>query len=113
MSAIKSCTRLISWVDTAIRYYSLTNVRFHGIDIAREARNLEKSFDLYATPVLIDCDQGQYFNSEETKRTLRERGDAIHFSSSGASQSTGMVGVGNKLLQEVLQTSQENWASRL
>lgn len=108
MSAIKSSAGLISWVDTEIRFYGLTIVRFHGMDIAREARNLEKSFDLYAMPVPIYCDQGQYLNSEETKRSLRDSGDTIYLSSSGASQSNGMVGLGNKLLQEALQTSQEN-----
>ena len=59
-------------------------------------------FAMYRRPHAIYCDRGQHFFNEEMKEFLRTEGVAIDYSPSGASKSTGMVEMTNKLLEEVL-----------
>lgn len=56
---------------------------------------LDRVFTLYATPEGTYCDQGQHFNNQEFREFFSQRGVTLAFSPSGASQSTGMVEIGN------------------
>ena len=66
---------------------------------------LEKVFSLYARPAGIYCNRGQHFENSRVKTFLSELGIPITFSSSGAHQSTGMIEIGNRLLEDVLRKS--------
>ena len=63
---------------------------------------LEQVFSLYAKPKAIYWDRGQHFLNEPVKDFLSALGIAFSYSPSGASQSTGMIEVGNKILQSVI-----------
>ena len=72
-------------------------------------------FAMYRTPYAIYCDRGQHFFNEELQEFLRQQGVSINYSPSGASKSTGMVEVSNKLLEQVLRKDapDSNWDTRL
>lgn len=70
---------------------------------------LDQVFKQYGTPLATYCDQGQRFNNKEVRDFFLTRGVSLVFSPSGASQSTGMVEVGNQLLEEVLRKNEEYW----
>jgi hypothetical protein len=72
-------------------------------------------FAMYRTPHAIYCDRGQHFLNEELREFLRQQGVSIDYSPSGASKSTGMIEVYNKLLEEVLRKDapDPNWDTRL
>lgn len=73
-------------------------------------RLLKILFVSYHKPLAIYCDRGQHFDSEETKTFLHDEGVNRSFSASGASKSTGMVEVGNRIVQGVLRKSPlEEW----
>lgn len=67
---------------------------------------LEQMFVLYARPQAIYCDRGQHFENSEVKNFLSEKGISYSYSPSGASQSTGMVEIGNRLLEDILRKTQ-------
>ena len=72
-------------------------------------------FAMYRTPHAIYCDRGQHFFNEELQEFLRQQGVSITYSPSGASKSTGMVEVCNKLLEQVLRKDapDSTWDTRL
>ena len=75
---------------------------------------LKLLFTMYRTPHAIYCDRGQHFLNDELQLFLRQQGVAIEYSPSGASKSTGMVEVCNKLLKQVLRKDHDpNWDVRL
>jgi hypothetical protein len=63
---------------------------------------------MYRTPHAIYCDRGQHFDNEVLRDFLRSYGIAIDYSPSGASKSTGMVEMSNRLLEEVLRKAGPN-----
>ncbi len=72
-------------------------------------------FAMYRNPDAIYCDPGQHFDNDEFRDFLRLEGIDIAYSPSGASKSTGMVEMSNKLLEEVLRkdSSGRDWDIRL
>ena len=78
---------------------------------------LKLLFAMYRTPHAIYCDRGQHFLNEELQEFLRQQGVSITYSPSGASKSTGMVEVSNKLLEQVLRKDSSDathtWDTRL
>ena len=70
---------------------------------------LEKTFTLYATSLAMYADSGQHFDNKETKNFLQSKGVSLTFSPYGSSQSTGMVEIGNQLLEDVLRKKEEDW----
>lgn len=69
---------------------------------------LEKTFTLYATPLAMYADSGQHFDNKETKNFLQSKGVSLTFSPYGSSQSTGMVKIGDRLLEDVLRKKEED-----
>ena len=63
---------------------------------------LEQVFSLYTKPKAVYWDRGQHFLNEPVKDYLNALGVAFSYSPSGASQSTGMIKVGNRILQSVI-----------
>lgn len=60
--------------------------------------------------------RGQYFNNEKTKTFLHDKRVNFSFSALGASKSTGMVEVGNRIVQKVLRRSTselDKWDEKL
>lgn len=70
---------------------------------------LDKAFTSYATPIAIYSDGGQHFNNPAVRDFLLGHGVALDYSPSGSSQSTGMVEVGNKILEDVLRKGSKDW----
>ena len=60
---------------------------------------LKEVFDDYTTPIAVYIDQGQHFDNAEIRDFLKSRGVSVVYSGSGASKSTGMIEVANKILQ--------------
>lgn len=63
---------------------------------------LDYVFDRYRRPQAIYCDQGHHFDNKECREWLNARGITIDYSGTGASKSTGMVELSNKLLEAVI-----------
>lgn len=63
---------------------------------------LERAFTSYAKPKAVYWDRGQHYDNQLVKDFLTSKNIAFSFSPSGSSQSTGMVEVGNKILEDVL-----------
>jgi len=63
---------------------------------------LDLMFSMYRTPQTIYCDRGQHFDNEELRQWLTRRGVSINYSPSGASKSTGMAEMSNRLVEDVL-----------
>ena len=63
---------------------------------------LRQCFSLYAKPKAVYWDRGQHFENQPVKEYLKEEGVAFSYSPSGSSQSTGMIEVGNKILEDVI-----------
>ena len=64
---------------------------------------LQQVFTSYAKPKAVCCwDRGQYYENQLAKGFLNEQSVAFSFSPSGSSQSTGMVEVGNKILEDLM-----------
>ncbi|KAK4697109.1 hypothetical protein P7C71_g924, partial [Lecanoromycetidae sp. Uapishka_2] len=57
---------------------------------------------MYRKPYAFYLDRGQHFDNEELREFLRHEGIAIDYSPSGSSNSTGMVEVSNRLVEDVL-----------
>lgn len=74
---------------------------------------LDRVFTLYTTPEGTYCDQGHHFNNQEVRDFFSQRGIALTFSLSGASQSTGIVEIGNRLLKDVLRKLGDDWEEGL
>ena len=72
-------------------------------------------FGTHRTPHAIYCDRGQHFDNEILRKFLRSHGVAIEYSPSGASKSTGMIEMSNRLLETVLRKDHTNsdWDERL
>lgn len=97
----------MAYIFHVICYFSRFSFTFASptANSADVIRFLGILFVRYHKPLAIYCDRGQHFDSEETKTYLRDEGVNLSFSASGSSKSTGMVEVGNCLLQEVLKKS--------
>ncbi len=65
-------------------------------------------FTKYTTPRAIYCDRGQHFDNEEVRGFLGGEGITITYRPSGSSKSTGMVEVGNRLLEDIVRRSSED-----
>lgn len=80
-------------------------------DVPDVIRCLRKVFQRYRKPVEIYNDHGQHFDNTELRDFLAKEGVKITYSPSGASKSTSMVEVGNKLLQDVLRkiAARDQW----
>ena len=78
-------------------------------------RCLEILFSMYRVPHAIYCDSGQHFDNARLRKWLAGRGVSITYSSSGASKSTGMVEMSNRLIEEVLRKdpSTPDWDRKL
>ena len=63
---------------------------------------LEKLFVLYAKPKAIYWDRGQHFFNQEVQDFLTTHNIGFSYSPSGSSNSTGMVEVGNRILEDVI-----------
>lgn len=63
---------------------------------------LKQAFTLYAKPKAVYWDRGQHFENQPVKDFLEGLGVAFSFSPSGSSQSTRMIEVGNKILEDVI-----------
>ena len=63
---------------------------------------LQQAFTAYAKPKAVYWDRGQHYDNQLVKDFLDSLGVAFSFSPSGLSQSTGMVEVGNKILEDVI-----------
>lgn len=78
---------------------------------------LKLVFAMYRKPYSFYCDRGQHFLNAELQEFLRLEGINITYSPSGASKSTGMVEVCNRLVEDVLrkhpQNSHLDWDQRL
>lgn len=59
-------------------------------------------FVQFRKALAIYCDRGHHFDSEETKTFVSKQGISLTFSTSGASKSTGMIEVGNRILEGVM-----------
>ena len=71
-------------------------------------------FAMYRKPQAFYVDSGHHFNNDVLRDTLKIEGIAVDFSPSGASKSTGMVELSNKLLEQVLRKGDEkDWDVRL
>ena len=57
---------------------------------------------MYRKPYAFYTDRGQHFDNVELREFLTSEGINITYSPSGASKSTGIVEVSNKLVKEVL-----------
>ena len=68
----------------------------------------EELFFLYGKPKGFYWDSGQHFISQEVQDFLTMAGIGFSYSRSGSSMSTGMVEVGNKILEDVLR-KEDNW----
>jgi len=70
---------------------------------------------MYRTPQAFYCDRGQHFDNTELREFLQTQGVTISYSPSGASKSTGMVEMSNKLVEDVLRKdhSGRDWDERL
>ena len=68
----------------------------------------EELFLLYGKPKGIYWDRGQHFISQEVQDFLTMAGIGFSYSPSGSSMSTGMVEVGNKILEDVLR-KEDDW----
>lgn len=65
-------------------------------------RFLSLIFVQFRKPLAIYCDRGHHFDSEETKTFVSGQGISLSFSASGASKSTGMIEVSNRILEGVM-----------
>ena len=63
---------------------------------------LRQTFTSYAKPKAIYWDRGQHFDNQLVKDFLEGLGIAFSHSPSGSSQSTGMIEVGNRILESVI-----------
>jgi hypothetical protein len=76
---------------------------------------LQKVFTLYVTSLTIYCDKNQHFNNIEMILLLDEQRIFYSFNSSESSQSTKMIEIENRLLENIFRKfkSQENWKAVL
>ena len=77
---------------------------------------LKLFFVMYRRPYAFYCDPGHHFFNEELREYLRGEGVAIDYRPSGASKSTGMVEVCNRLLEDVLRKDSQThleWDQRI
>ena len=70
-------------------------------------------FHRYVCPSAIYCDRGQHFDNQYIKDFLDGYNVRIRFSPSGASKSTGMVEVGNRILESVIRKGSDKWDDKL
>ena len=72
---------------------------------------LGQVFARYTRPLGIYCDRGHHFQNTLVKDYLVRLGITLTFSPSGASQSTGMIEIGNRLLEDILRktTGDQDW----
>ena len=63
---------------------------------------LERTFTLYATSLAMYADSGQHLGNKDIRDFLRSKGVALTFSPYGSSQSTGLIKIGNRLLEDIL-----------
>ena len=59
-------------------------------------------FTSYATPKAVYSDREQHFENQAVKDFLTDHKITDSFSPSGSSQSTGIVEIGNKILEDVV-----------
>ena len=78
-------------------------------DVPDVTKFLTRVFDIYFTPEALYLDRGQHFENDELKSFLRDRGVAVDFSPSGSSKSTGMIEVGNRILEGVIRKNTTEW----
>ena len=93
-----------SYIFHVICYFSRFSVTFpcataNATDVIKA---LGIIFTSYATPKAVYSDRGQHFENQAVKDFLAENKVACSFSPSGSSQSTGMVEVGNRILEDVV-----------
>ena len=72
----------------------------------------EELFLLYGKPKAIYWDSGQHFISQEIQDFLTAAGIGFSYSPSGSSMSTGIVEVGNKILEDILR-KEDDWEGGL
>lgn len=96
-------------------YFSRFSITFPSktANVSDVISPLEKVFTLYSTPLAMYGDQGQHFNNQEMKDFFQKCGVSFTCSPSGASQSTGMIEVENKLLEDVLRKTRQDWEDTL
>ena len=78
-------------------------------------RCLRQFFIFYRTPYAFYTDLGTHFNNDAVRNFFKQEETTITYSPSGASKSTGMVEVCNKLLEQVLRkdSSEFEWDERI
>lgn len=76
---------------------------------------LEELFNKFMAPRVIYADQGQHFITPQLRKFLMDHYVSIEFSPSGASKSTGMIEVSNRILESVLRKNHQldEWDTRL
>lgn len=70
-------------------------------------------FTQYATSLATYCDQGQHFDNQEVREFFWSRNVSLTFSSTGASQSPGMIEISNRLLEDILHKADMDWEMAL
>ena len=118
----------MNFIESLIIFTNESNFIFHVIDyfsrffiavvtkianVSNVISILNRIFIFYFKSLDIYCDQDQHFNNEEMKDFLRGHEIPIDFSSFDASQSTDMIEISNKLLNEVMKKNEKNWEEDL
>jgi hypothetical protein len=103
----KGNTHILHIIDYFTRYsFSFPCPSATVFDTIQSLKNL---FTLYGKPMAFYTDRGTHFDAQEVRDFLRIEGISIDHSPSGASKSTGMVEVGNKLLELILRKQNVEW----
>lgn len=88
-------------------YFSLYSFTFPCEDANAEdvIKHLGSLFRMLGCPIAIYWDRGQHFKNTKVEDWLRSKGVRFSSSPSGSHKSTGMVEIGNRLLEDVLRRS--------
>ena len=70
-------------------------------------------FTHYATPLATYCDQSQHFDNQKVREFFQSWNVSLTFSPTGISQSTGMIEISNRLLENILQKTDIDWEMAL
>ena len=107
------------YILNVVCYFSRFVIPFATEDdnVERVLWSLRLVFAMYRKPYAFYCDRGHHFFNDVLKDFLKLEGVNITYSPSGASKSTGMVEVSNRLVEDVLrkhpQNSHLDWDQRL
>ena len=108
---MKMTSRGSLYIFHVIDYFSRFSVAYacKTANAPDVVESLKDVFAKYATPRAIYCDRGQHFDNDEVRGFLGGEGIIITYSPSGSSKSTGMIEVENRLLEDIVRRSSEDW----